>query len=156
MGGIGSGRRAKPNSVRELEGNQGHRPLRDEGSPVVEQPGAPPMPDLCPVAAKEWESMTALLLSRGRLRPSDGRTLAAYCTLFARAEQCRKEIDRSTTISKRVERLIRMEDRALKSMRAFYLDFGLTPSKSNNLANDRPSDPFEDFLSRKPLKTAAQ
>ena len=155
MGGTGSGRRGVPSTIKQLQGNPGHRPI-NENEPKIE-PGEPAMPPLCEVAAQEWHAIVPLLLGAKVLTPADSKALGAYCTCYARAEKCREEIDNSPTITKRTERLMRIEDKALKLMKSYLIEFGLTPASRSRIkiSNDQPHDKLEAFLSRKPTSEIA-
>ena len=156
MGGTGSGRRGAPSTIKHLQGNPGHRFI-NENEPKIKV-GEPDMPPLSEVAAREWRAIVPLLLGANVLTPADGKALAAYCTCYARAEKCRAEIDKSPTITKRAERLIRIEDKALKLMKSYLIEFGLTPASRSRIkvSNDQPQDKLEAFLSRKPVSGVAQ
>jgi P27 family predicted phage terminase small subunit len=156
MGGTGSGRRGAPCAIKHLQGNLGHRPI-NENEPKIE-PGEPVMSPLSEVAAREWRAIVPLLLGANVLTPADGNALAAYCTCYARAEKCRQEIDRNGTITKRAERLMRIEDKALKLMKSYLIEFGLTPASRSRIkvSNDQPQDKLGDFLNRKPTSEVAQ
>lgn len=76
-----NGRRPKPSSLKELQGNPGRRPRR-KGEPRPD-PGRPPMPDyLSEIAKGEWNRLADLLEGIKVLTVVDGPALEATATAY--------------------------------------------------------------------------
>lgn len=127
------GRTPKPTALKVLEGNPGHRPLnRAEARP---KPIAPDCPSWLDAGAKrEWRRIAPALERLGLLTEIDGAALAGYCQSYARWRQCQEVLRKkgltfetqSGYLSARPE--VAIGNRALIEVRAFCVQFGLTPS----------------------------
>lgn len=123
----------KPTALTLLEGNPGHRPInRSEPKP---RPVAPTCPSWLDKQAKqEWRRIAPLLERLGLLTEIDGAALAGYCQSYARWRQCQEVLAKDgltfTTgtgyVQARPE--VAIGNRALIEVRAFCVQFGLTPS----------------------------
>jgi P27 family predicted phage terminase small subunit len=158
MGGKGSGgRNAKPTALKRLQGNPGKRKLNDaEPTPPT---GAPTMPDWLDKEAKcEWVRIVPILEEMGLLSRADEKALAAYCSSFAQWVAADKMIvkhgplvvERLSTGSRlKINPAVRVKSDALKLMKSFLIEFGLTPASRSRLSvskGEEASDPFEEFL----------
>jgi len=87
------GRPRKPNWLKILEGNRGHRPITGED---FQLPGeAPEMPKGMPLAARrEFRFMCKALVPRGGITTLDGKALWAYCCCYAMAQDARRLIEK--------------------------------------------------------------
>ena len=130
------GRPPKPTNLKLVEGNPGKRPLNlDEPQP---QAGAPEPPDwLDPVAKAKWHEVCGELVRIGVLTAIDGAALAGYAQSYARWAQAERTIaaEGSTYESHgRTGRQVKMRPEvriaaeAMRSMKAFAEQLGLTPS----------------------------
>jgi P27 family predicted phage terminase small subunit len=164
MGGRGSGgKNKKPTALKELEGNQGHRPLNAR-EPKPED-GEPPMPaDLPKKVQLEWKRLVPLLKAMKVLTTADGDALEALCRMRLRWRQAEDLIDRTgQVVAEKISkpdgtRIVRVKKNpavtvssdALRHYRALLADFGLTPASRSGIhaegGNDRPSDPLDDLL----------
>lgn len=167
MGGRGSGgKNRKSVEVKKRQGNSGHRRL-DKVAPKGAA-GVPEMPaGLSEVAQQEWNDIVPLLERMGvQLSAGDGKALAAYCSCYAQWMLAEKEIaDYGITINVvhtddddgdvlftefKVNPAVRVRSDALRQMKSFLIEFGLTPASRCKLetkpAGDAPVDPLEDFL----------
>lgn len=123
----------KPTSLKVLEGNPGHEKLnRSEPKP---RPVAPDCPGwLTAEAKREWQRIAPALERLGLLTEIDGAALAGYCQSYARWRQCQEVLKRkgltfqtkSGYVAARPE--VAIGNRALIELRAFCVQFGLTPS----------------------------
>ena len=123
----------KPTALKVLEGNPGHRPInRSEPRP---RPVAPKCPTwLAAEAKREWKRIAPALERLGLLTEIDGVALAGYCQSYARWRQCQEVLAKDGLTFKtesgytaaRPE--VAIGNRALIEVRAFCVQFGLTPS----------------------------
>lgn len=160
----------KPTALKLLTGNPGHRPLNlDEPKPDA---GEPEMPrGMSPLARKEWRSIVPELLKLGVLSKIDGKALGAYCEAYAMWVKAHAEVKKYgltipskaitksgevvTTGYKRNPAVGIMND-ALKIMKSYLGEFGLTPASRSRIKADKPaeSDPFADYLNANKRTTA--
>ena len=158
----GSGRRPGPTALKKLRGNPGKRKL-NENEPQA-KPGRPPLPPgLTDVAQAEWDRMVPELEAIGVLSTIDGSALAAYCQAYSRWLQAEAEIDAHgiTLVTKhetekglvdgdiKKNPAVTVANDAMKLMRAFLSEFGMTPSSRSRIKaslSNQPVDEFEEFL----------
>ena len=165
-----AGRRPLPTAIKRLRGNPGHRKLNAQELKLeAMEPNMPPF--LSEVAQREWNAIVPLLLRLGVLTELDGKALAAYCFSYARwrdAEQLVvslggpviREPIRDKEGNKVGERLkrnpaIAISSDALKNMKSYLVEFGLTPATRSRLKIEQPKeeDPFDAYLARKNSET---
>jgi len=157
----GSGRRPLPTAVKKLRGNAGKRKLNDaEPKP---KPGDPEMPEgLSAAAAAEWRSIAPELRQLGVLTKIDGKALAAYCHAFARWMEAEVEIRRLGIVvmepifngerflgcKYKKNPAVTISETAQKIMKAFLVEFGMTPSSRSRVRIEKPTeaDPMDEFL----------
>lgn len=170
MGGRGSGGHNKKDvEVKKRQGNSGHRNLNKVAPKGAL--GTPEMPlGLSDVAQQEWNDIVPLLVRMGvQLCEGDGKALAAYCSCYAQWMLAEKEIaeygitvnivredpdDGDVIFSEyKVNPAVRVRSDALRQMKSFLIEFGLTPASRCKLetkpAGDAPVDPLEEFLKGK-------
>ena len=100
--------------------------------------------------------MSRELVSLGLMTKIDRAALAAYCQAWARWIQAEEEIRKSSCIVKSPSGYpiqnpwLAVANTALKQMRAFLTEFGMTPSSRSRVTVSKPEkkDPFELFLLR--------
>jgi P27 family predicted phage terminase small subunit len=160
MGGKGSGgRNRKPTAVRKLQGNAGKRKLNHrEPKPKL---GIPEMPrHLSKVAVLAWKRLIPILMAMKILTVADGDALAAYCSSIAQWAMAEAAIAKYGILCAELEPLtgvgvlktnpaVRVKSDALRHMRSFESEFGLTPASRSKLqinADSDDADPFENFL----------
>lgn len=160
MGGKGSGgKNGKPTALKRLQGNPGKRKLnKKEPKPMI---GVPQMPShLSKIAKAAWRRLVPILVSMKILTIADGDALAGYCTaieqwILSSAAILKygiliAELDESTgTGSVKTNPAVRIRSDALRHMRSFESEFGLTPASRSKLqihADDDAPDAFEQFL----------
>jgi P27 family predicted phage terminase small subunit len=140
--------------------------------------GEPEMPaDLPKAAAAEWRRIVPELKLMGVLAKIDRAALAAYCHAFARWFQAEREVHKYGVIIKepvywRDKRLkgrdrpyivgyrhkknpaVTVSETATKIMKAFLVEFGMTPSSRSRIHGGKPGgeekDPLDDFLKGAP------
>ena len=151
----GAGRPRKPTALKILQGNPGRRPLEPEKEP---QPDAA-IP-VCPAglskrALAEWHRITPHLYKLGLLSEIDLSGLAGYCICFGElfeAEAMIKKVGRWKVDQK----IVKARDEALKQMRGYIVEFGLTPASRSRVRVDKkreaevPED--EAFLASRGLR----
>lgn len=151
-----AGRKPKPTVLKELQGNPGKRPLNQhEPKPKVKRPTAPRF--LEGEAKKEWNRMVKLLLALNLVTEVDRAALAAYCQAWARwieAEEAIRsdgmviETDKGNLIQ---SPYVGIANQAMKQMRAFLVEFGMTPSSRSRVSVPPvdDGDPYERFRKSK-------
>jgi P27 family predicted phage terminase small subunit len=159
----GSGRRPLPTAVKKLRGNPGKRKLNDkEPSP---RSGDPVMPrGLSKEAAKEWRAIVPELREMGVLTKIDGKALAAYCHSYARWMEAEEEIRRVGIVVQepiwdqtsgrlmgvkfKKNPAVTISETAMKIMKSFLVEFGMTPSSRSRVRIEKPTegDELEEFL----------
>lgn len=147
-----AGRKPKPTALKALQGNPGKRPLNErEPKPKVKRPSAPRF--LEGEAKKEWNRMVKLLLPLKLISEVDRAALAAYCQAWARWIDAEQHIQRDgMVVSTDKGNLIQspyvgIANSAMKQMRAFLVEFGMTPSSRSRVSvpTDDDADPYENF-----------
>lgn len=143
----------KPTHLKALEGNPGHRPLnRSEPKPLPVAPKCPSWLD--PDAKREWKRVAPELERLGLLTQVDMAALAGYCQSYSVWKTCtetlREEGMTYTTdkgyVGQRPE--VAIAARALADVRAFCVQFGLTPSARARMTlpeapDDDADSPFD-------------
>jgi P27 family predicted phage terminase small subunit len=151
-----AGRRPKPTHLKLLNGNPGKRRINpNEPKP----PGEIPVPPdhLGDTAKAEWNRIGEILLRLGLLTTLDRAALAAYCTTYARwidAEEALKKtgpIVRAPSGYPMISPYLVVANRALEQMRAFMIEFGLTPASRSRISVNvhENEDPFENWIQDK-------
>lgn len=136
-----AGRKPKPTKLKLLQGNPGKRPLNDaEPQPAT---GAPRCPSwLDSVAKAKWKNVAPELERIGVLTKIDGAALAAYCKNYSRWVAAEKVLTKlgttyeSETATGKIIRPrpdLKIAEEAMRQMRAFATEFGLTPSSRSRL-----------------------
>lgn len=140
------GRKPKPTAVKRAAGNPGSRPLNDrEPEPTA---GIPPCPSqLGKIAKAEWRRIANELLDNGLLTQVDRAALAAYCMAFERMLRAEAEVqayirdpnnpDQSMMMPTKAGYIqhpaIGIANRAAELMKAYLVEFGLTPSSRSRI-----------------------
>jgi P27 family predicted phage terminase small subunit len=164
----GSGRRPLPTAVKKLRGNPGKRAL-NEKEPVVAS-GRPTAPKgLKGIALAEWKAIVPELERMKVLSCVDGKALAAYCFSYAEWWEAHDEVERlglvveepivvgqgndKEVVGYKYKRnpAVSIMHEAMKIMKAFLIEFGLTPAARSRLRVETKApeaDPMDAFLSR--------
>jgi P27 family predicted phage terminase small subunit len=160
MGGKGSGgSNRKPTALKKFLGNPGKRKL-NEKEPKAPK-GVPEMPRFLNGEARaEWRRIVPVLCKMGVLTVADGKALAAYCSCYsqlAKAEAAIEKfglicatLDQVTGVAElKVNPAVRIKSDALRQMKSFLIEFGLTPASRSKLkinANDDEPDALDDLF----------
>lgn len=142
----------KPTKLKLLEGNPGKRPLpQNEPKP---KPIAPKCPSwLDKEAKKEWKRLAPELEKLGLLTTVDGTAMAAYCQAYSRWREAEEFITKHGTVMKTpsgyMQQLphVSISSTALKHMRAFCTEFGLTPASRTRI-DVKPLEGQEDLMEK--------
>ncbi len=164
------GRLPKPTALKVLAGNPGRRPL-NAGEPQPTADGVRCPSWLSLDAKREWRRVAPELQRIRLLTVADVSPLASYCDAYATARAMRTIIEREgyTFESKRVRVVdgengatieetvtailprpeVAILQKSLLIVKAFCVEFGLTPSSRGRLHIEPPKqkDEFEEFLS---------
>jgi P27 family predicted phage terminase small subunit len=144
------GPRPKPTLLRRLEGNVGHRPLRQEPRPRPLTPTCPGW--LLPEAKREWRRVIPELEMLGLMTLVDRAPLAAYCQAYARWQRAEEYLQvhgptittASGYVQQRPEVAIARAER--QAMHEFASAFGFSPSSRSRIDVRRPEEDPEDSL----------
>lgn len=147
------GRKPKPKSLKDLQGNPGRRPARAKAS-VSAGPVAAPK-HLDSAALEEWKRVVPLLSPLDLITAESRAALAAYCQAYSRwaaAEvQLRAEglIVDSPNGYPMQSPYLAIATGAMKQMLAIMTEFGMTPSSRARVGGEPPAaaDPLDEFLS---------
>lgn len=161
------GRKPKPTKLKVIQGNAGKRPPNeDEPEPDLSFPTCPP--HLSDEAKIEWGRICEELYKLGLLTEIDRAALAAYCQAYGRWVHAEQQVAKSGPIIKTpvkeiekrkrngdvvIERsggypiknpFLSVADKALEQMKAFLVEFGMTPS-SRSRVKAAPRDDVDSF-----------
>lgn len=152
-----AGRKPTPTKLRMLRGNPGRRPL-NEREPKPRADRMPPCPKhLDRIARSEWRRTGRELRKLGLLTVVDRAAFAAYCQSYSTWIQAQEAIAKHGMLVKApsgypmVSPYVSIANQALKQMRAFLAEFGMTPSARSRVqvADPEEPDPFAEYLSRR-------
>lgn len=147
------GPKPTPTSLRVLRGNPGRRPLNRQ-EPAPEPGHLDPPTWLNPLAVEEWKRLAPVLHRLGLLTEIDGQALAGYCQTWARWREAEEKIREFGMVIKGrggfpiISPFVAVANRAMNQMKAFLIEFGMTPSARSrvNKNGDEPTDdPFAEF-----------
>ena len=147
------GRKPKPTALKVLAGNPGRRPL-PAGEPAV-QGGVPRAPRAMSREARaEWRRVMRHYAATGVITQVDRPALVAYCELYARAREAERKLQQTGLLvitdkgQAFANPLIRVADRAWAEMRAFAIEFGMTPSSRARVRvpDKVPEDEFTQYM----------
>lgn len=155
-----TGRKPKPTHLKLLQGNPGGRPLnKQEPKPGATTLACPTW--LHPYAKQEWKRIAADLKRSQLLTKVDRQMLAGYCQAYARWREAEKAIAKHgmifTTVNGYIQQRpeVSIANTALKEMRVFGAEFGMTPSARSGIhvPNEKPRDEAEeDFFGKRQKK----
>lgn len=138
------GRKPVPAALKVLRGNPGKRPINtEEAKPSRALPECPD--HLQGEARAEWDRMATELHSVGLLTTIDRAALAGYCQSWGRWVEAENEVRRLGSVVKAkngfpvLNPYLTIATSAMKQMRAFLVEFGMTPS-SRSRASTAPGD----------------
>lgn len=142
------GRKPLPSKLKLLRGNPGKRPINEnEPKPEAAIPDIPP--ELDAVAAAEWERVCPELAAIGVLTKLDRSALSAYCQSWSQWLHAIEKMKTHGPVVKAPSGFpiqnpyFAIANSALKQMKAFLTEFGMTPSSRSRISvGDNP--PAED------------
>lgn len=150
----GGGRKPKPTALKVLAGNPGHRPLNSaEPEPRRRMPFCPRV--LQGEARREWHRMGKILFQAGLLTEIDGPGLMGYCLAYARLLDAEEKVREFGSVVKAPSGYLAhspylaIANKALEQMRAFLVEFGMTPSSRTRVqaaGGARPQAPADSDL----------
>ncbi len=133
------GRKRKPSNIHKLHGNPGKRARNTkEPQPTVCIPKPPK--HISRLAKREWRRVTPHLEQLGILSEIDSTALAAYCQSYSRWVSAEKklalygEIVKSPNGYPIQSPYLAVSNTALKFMRDFATEFGMTPSSRSRVS----------------------
>lgn len=140
----------KPRALKLVQGTL--RKDRDNGE-VAFEAAAPDCPGFLDAAAKaEWKRMVPILLAAGLLTLADRAALAAYCQAFSRWKRAEEELAKQPLLVTVTEKgtgaraEVWIAANAMKEMRAFLVEFGLSPASRTRVRPTKlggTTNPFE-------------
>jgi P27 family predicted phage terminase small subunit len=148
-----AGRRPKPTHLKLLQGNPGKRPINpNEPRPKIEIPPAPE--HLSEAAKTEWNRIAEVLARLRLLTALDRAALAAYCTVYARWVEAEEALKKTGPVVKSpsgypmISPYLVVANRALEQMRAYLVEFGLSPASRSRISVNTHEEPdaFENWM----------
>ena len=140
----------KPAHIKALEGNPGKRPLKCNNAKPRSL--APDCPDWLSAEAKaEWKRLAPELERLGLLTVLDRAAFSCYCQSFAHWVQAQRVLREQGTMyvtgSGRVRERpeVAIAESSLKLMRAFAVEFGLTPNSRSRFSLPEPMKDDDDI-----------
>ena len=132
------GRPKKPTALKLLEGNPGHRTIKEEIKPNPIIPDKPKF--LKKEASDEWDRISIKLEKLGLLSEIDGAALAGYCQSWRRWIEAERDIDElgmtftaeKTGYQQQIPQ-VGIAHNCLKLMSIYIGKFGLSPSDRSGL-----------------------
>ncbi|MBM3358463.1 MAG: P27 family phage terminase small subunit [Betaproteobacteria bacterium] len=164
-----AGRKPKPDQIKRLEGNPGHRALKGTAdAPPVEIPPCPEIVAQDPIALAMWEEQTRELLRLRLIARINAPVLAAMCIHWARwwraaakVRECGPLVETPTEFT-RPSPWLRIADQAHDRFLRAAQEFGMTPASysrviaqtGGKLQRPLPFDgeeerAFDDYLNQK-------
>lgn len=165
-----AGRRPKPLAIHQLNGNPRHFSKADltgsdNPTPDLEEPEMPK--GLSKAARREWRRIVPLLLEIKVLSKVDGLALAAYCRCAGDVEALSKliaadgytyramyenELGVMVPGDMKANPAVSLYNTAMKNMKSFLIEFGLTPASRSKLKIEKAGagDETETYLKSKP------
>src|SRR3954463_3792851 len=133
----------KPTAIKRLEGNPGKRKLNElEPTPKA---GAPKCPDyLDEVARREWDRLTAILVSMKVLTEADYIALANLCQTYSTLMNAQKQMNKTGILYKSKSGYIQQSPllgiihTQTTIVHNLLREFGLTPSSRTRVAIVEP------------------
>jgi P27 family predicted phage terminase small subunit len=143
------GRKKLPTALHLLRGNPGKRKLnQDEPQPAA-------LPDLDPpawldvTAQVEWRRLAPMLSRLGVLTETDSDALAAYCEAWVTWKEATAKVRQFGMVVKRskagvdvpvISPYVKVAHHAMAQMRAFLVEFGMTPSSRARIRAAKPAE----------------
>lgn len=150
-------KRPKDTRLKRIEGNPGGRPLSIQPEPQSEIPLCPSWLDS--KAMEEWDRITPELRRLGLLSQIDVMALAVYCQAVSHWQAAEEIIQQEgLTIknqkgNKVTHPAVRIMRDSMQTIRAFCIEFGLTPSSRRGISIQDPNAKEDDFFKVKRFKS---
>ncbi len=147
--------RPEPTHFRLLQGNPGRRPINEnEPKPRVPRRAPPPPAFLGTEAKAEWRRVIRELLDLGLYTALDRSALAAYCQAWDQWLKAEAVLARAGRLVKtptgydRPSPFVAIASNAMKHLKAFLIEFGMTPASRSRVYGHTSVDDreMEDFL----------
>lgn len=108
-------------------------------------------------ARAEWKRVIPILCNMGVLTVADGKALAAYCSAYAQLAKAEAAIEKYGIICATLDQVtgvaelkvnpaVRVKSDALRQMKSFLIEFGLTPASRSKLKINANHDDQPDAL----------
>jgi P27 family predicted phage terminase small subunit len=145
-----------PTRLKLLRGNPGKRGLNaNEPEPASRLPAPPD--HLSDEAKREWARVGELLSTLGLVSDLDRAALAGYCQAWGRwveAEEALKQygvVVKSPSGFPMQSPFMAVANKALEQMRAFLIEFGMTPASRTRVHAESPAadDPLDELRKRR-------
>ncbi|MBI9042904.1 MAG: phage terminase small subunit P27 family [Anaerolineaceae bacterium] len=143
-----AGRKPKPTALKKLAGNPGKRPL-NESEPEFEARMMSVPRHLDDEARREWRRVVRELFEVGLITKVDRAALAAYCQAWSRWVEAENDLqDQKLVLTsangyRYPNPLIGIANTAMKDMKSFMAEFGMTPSSRSRVKVEKPEGPDE-------------
>lgn len=144
------GRKPTPTALRLLRGNPRKRPVnQDEPQPAPLAGDLSPPAWLDPDAKTEWLRLAPMLSRLGVLTETDADALAAYCESWVTWKQATARVRQFGMVVKRskadgelpvISPYVKIAHHAMAQMRAFLVEFGMTPSSRARIRTASPAE----------------
>lgn len=149
------GPKPTPTKLLLLRGNPGKRPVNDrepKPEPVTEVPPAPAW--LREHGRREWDRVAPILVNTGVLTKADIGPFEVYCTAYQDALELGEDLEKNgrtyhtETKHERARPQVSDQHAAWHAVKAFAVEFGLTPSSRSRVvaAPAAKGDDDESFL----------
>jgi P27 family predicted phage terminase small subunit len=139
-----AGRKPLPTTLKKLKGNPGCRPLNENEPQPTGIPSCPR--HLSKTARIEWRRIAKELLACGLLTSVDRAALAGYCESWARYVEASENVQKFGTVIKSpngypiLSPYVSICNTALREMRAFLTEFGMTPASRSRISVTPPQN----------------
>lgn len=144
------GRKPVPTTIRLLRGNPRKRPVNTrEPTPAPLPTNLEPPVWLDMAAQTEWKRVAPMLGRLGVLTETDADALAAYCEAFTTWKQATQKLRQFGMVIKVgktgieipvISPYVKIAHHAMQQMRAFLVEFGMTPSSRARIHTAAPAD----------------
>ena len=152
-----AGRRPKPSSIRDLEGNPGHRaPNKNEPKPPVLTKISPP--DWLPEKAQEFcHEVAPLLVGMRVLTDADVPAFLLLCDAYAEWRAARAVIDEHGATYESISKMgfmirarpeVAIAAEAWRRVKSMLVEFGMTPAARSRIVaagKEKASDVWSDL-----------
>jgi len=151
------GRKKIPTALHLLRGNPGKRKLNEKEPQPGALPSLEPPLFLDPQAKTEWQRLAPMLSRLGVLTETDGDALAAYCEAWVTWKEATAKVRQFGMVVKRnksgvdvpvISPYVKVAHHAMAQMRAFLVEFGMTPSSRARIRATAPTETPRGFQGR--------